>query len=295
MEKSMPIAVVAVVISVVAIALAAILQPTLTIGAEAVGTNELADDAVTSGKIADGTITDADIADGSITLQDLSSAVVNVITGIENIADNSITSAEIADETIQTVDIANNSITSEKIADGTITLADIGPIIISSIDGVSNDGGDIDLVSSDGSITIVPDDLANKIDIGVGVVTQTAENWAGTTDTTTAWATYENLDDARVEITTGNNPVLIMFSGVFSDNMAGGRVRIGLTIDDGLYAHATRTGTSAAVGDPFVLTFNCMPTLSAGTHTIQVVWQTYFAGTEATAYNRVLDVIELKG
>jgi len=74
--------------------------------------------------------------------------------------------------------------------------------------------------------------------------------------------------------------------------VAGGRVRIGLVIDGNLYITATRTGTSANANDPFVLAFNCMSSLSAGSHTIQVIWWVTIG--QGSAYNRTLDVVELK-
>jgi hypothetical protein len=322
MEKSMSIAVVAVIISVVAIVSAVALKPTLRIGAGAIGTNELANGSVTGEKILDGTVTDVDIttdgisniaddavgsgqiADNSIALQDLSSDVAAVIAGVENIADNSITGAKIQDGTITDVDIsvegisriADNSITGAMVQDGTLIAADVSPDMISSLNGVSNDGGNIDLISTDGSILIVPQADANAVDLRSGVVvTQTAETYGEAVDTTTAvWDSYESLADAGMELTTGNNPVLITFSGVFSNDTAGGRVRIGLLIDDVFYGHTTRTGTSAAAGDPFVLSFTCIPTLSEGTHNIRVAWCVMSAGQQGSAYNRVLDIVEFK-
>jgi hypothetical protein len=155
------ISVVAIILSAVAVTSAVVLKPTATIGAGAVGENELANNSVTGDKIASGTITDTNIAsagvskiannavgsgqiaDNSVTLQDLNSAVAAMISGLENIADNSITSAKIADGAvtlsklaagvlamiptlpITTGNIADNSVTGAKIADGTIDNADI--------------------------------------------------------------------------------------------------------------------------------------------------------------------------
>ena len=60
--------------------------------------------------------------------------------------------------------VADLGITTDKIDDNAVTTAKIAPQIVSSIDGVSNDGGDIDLDAGPG-ITITPDDGANKITI----------------------------------------------------------------------------------------------------------------------------------
>ena len=60
--------------------------------------------------------------------------------------------------------VADLGITENKIDDNAVTTAKIAPQIVSSIDGVSNDGGDIDLDAGPG-ITITSDDGANKITI----------------------------------------------------------------------------------------------------------------------------------
>ncbi len=57
-----------------------------------------------------------------------------------------------------------------------VTVGMVVPGIVSSIDGVSNDGGDVDLVAGE-NITITPDDGANTVTIaatGVGDITQVA-------------------------------------------------------------------------------------------------------------------------
>jgi hypothetical protein len=63
-----------------------------------------------------------------------------------------------------TLSVADGGITAAKIADNAVTAAKISPNLVSSLDGVSNDGGDIDLVAG-ANITITPDDAANAITI----------------------------------------------------------------------------------------------------------------------------------
>ncbi|RKZ33710.1 hypothetical protein DRQ33_03680, partial [bacterium] len=65
-----------------------------------------------------------------------------------------------------------SSIESSEITDGTITAADLGVNVVSSVDGVTNHGGNIDLVAGSG-ISISPDDGANNITISA---TGTYEN-----------------------------------------------------------------------------------------------------------------------
>ncbi len=57
-----------------------------------------------------------------------------------------------------------NSISTSMIQDDAVTTAKITPDFLSSIDGVTNDGGDVDLVGA-GGITITPDDANNIVTI----------------------------------------------------------------------------------------------------------------------------------
>ena len=70
--------------------------------------------------------------------------------------------------------VADAGITTAKVADNAVTLAKISPNIVSSLDGVNNDGGDVDLVAGT-NITITPNDAANTIIIaasgGTGDIT----------------------------------------------------------------------------------------------------------------------------
>ena len=77
---------------------------------------------------------------------------------------NSITGAMITDGQVDNSDLANNAVNSAKIQNNSITSSDISPDILSSIDGVSNDGGNVDLVAGS-NVTITPDDANNKITI----------------------------------------------------------------------------------------------------------------------------------
>jgi hypothetical protein len=66
------------------------------------------------------------------------------------------------------------------IAANAVTAPKIAPDVISSIDSVSNDGGNIDLVAG-ANVTITPDDAANTI---------TIDSWGGTGDIEAVWAGY---------------------------------------------------------------------------------------------------------
>lgn len=83
---------------------------------------------------------------------------------VKNGQANAITSAMLKDGDVTTNDLANSSVTSAKLADNAVTTSKIAPKIVSSIDGVNNDGGNIDLVGGT-SINITPNDGNNTITI----------------------------------------------------------------------------------------------------------------------------------
>jgi hypothetical protein len=69
-----------------------------------------------------------------------------------SIAANAVTSGKIQNGSVDTGDLAPNAVTLDKIS----------PNVLASIDGVSNDGGDIDLIPGS-NITITPNDANNTI------------------------------------------------------------------------------------------------------------------------------------
>jgi hypothetical protein len=100
--------------------------------------------------VGDGVVQTINIADDAVTAA--------------KIGNNQITQAHIANGGVGTSEIADGSIQTADIADGAITTAKIAPNIVSSVDGVTNDGGNIDLIAGSG-VTITPNDGANTITI----------------------------------------------------------------------------------------------------------------------------------
>ncbi|MCI0696177.1 hypothetical protein L0337_29765, partial [candidate division KSB1 bacterium] len=104
---------------------------TIGIANSGVSTAQLADNAVTSAKIQDGQVDTKDLANDAVTTAKL--------------ANDAVTSSKIQDGQVGTNDLANDAVTVKKIL----------PDVVSSVDGVSNDGGNIDLVAGT-NITITP-------------------------------------------------------------------------------------------------------------------------------------------
>ena len=61
--------------------------------------------------------------------------------------------------------VSDNAITTGKLADDSVTAAKIQPALVSSINGVSHDGGNVDLVPQN-AITLHADDVSNTVCIG---------------------------------------------------------------------------------------------------------------------------------
>jgi len=73
--------------------------------------------------------------------------------------------AAVSAQTATTADgVAAEAVDGAAVLDGSLTSADLGTDVVSSVAGVVNDGGDIDLIAGS-NITITPDDDANTITI----------------------------------------------------------------------------------------------------------------------------------
>ena len=99
---------------------------------------------------------------GHADLADLAGSVPDgSITGAA-LANGAVTTPKIASGAVGGAQVAANSITTDHVVDNSLTAADLGVNVLSSLDGVTADGGNIDLVAGPG-VTITSSDAANTI------------------------------------------------------------------------------------------------------------------------------------
>ncbi|MDX1701798.1 MAG: hypothetical protein R3250_14325 [Melioribacteraceae bacterium] len=164
-----------------------------TVSDSAISTAKLVDNAVTSDKLGNGAVTQEKLH-SSVTVPPGGSAGGDLIGNYPNPL------------------IADNTVNGDKIADSSITENDILPNLISSINGVSNDGGNIDLIAG-ANIALTPDNIGNNITISA--TTGAGDNLGNHV------ATQNIVLNGKYLSGNGEN------TGIFVDN--DGRVGIGLS------------------------------------------------------------------
>jgi hypothetical protein len=141
--------------------------------------------------------------------------------------ENSVTSAMIKDGDVKEADIKTNAVTTPKIKNNAVTKDKITPDFVSSVDGVKNDAGNIDLVGS-GGISINPDDSQNKITISYSG--SAGDNLGNHTATQNL-----NLNNKWLS-NDGSN------EGIKVDNSGNVQTNSDLTVGDDITAQGTVTG-----------------------------------------------------
>ena len=124
----------------------------------AVGTDKLANNAVTTGKLAPDAVTSDRIKNGDVTNEDLQRDAVTS----DKIKDGTVTASDLADGAVTSGKLGGGCCGSAAVEDNSLTADDLSVNVVSSLDGVVNDGGNIDLVAG-ANVTITPDDGANSI------------------------------------------------------------------------------------------------------------------------------------
>jgi hypothetical protein len=107
---------------------------------------------------------------------------------------------------LNALSVTDGAVTTSKLADNAVTSGKIQPNVVSGVEGVSNDGGNIDLVPGS-NITIAGNDAANTITIGANDVwklngnggTDPIRDFLGTTDNKALELRVNNVRALRLE------------------------------------------------------------------------------------------------
>ena len=113
-----------------------------------------------------------------------------------------------------------------------------------------------------------------------------------TTDTTTTSTSYVDLLSMSVTLTVGANPVLVIFSGDFYNDTAGGITQIILDLDGSDQQTTERIGRVSTGSYNHILAASFLSTPGAGSHTWKMQWKV--GANTGTCVERTMQVIELK-
>ncbi|MFC1687252.1 hypothetical protein ACFL0L_01640 [Patescibacteria group bacterium] len=170
---------------------------------------------------------------------------------------------------------------------GTLTVGNVTATGFTGSGIVSSDN----LASNAVTSAKITDGTIATTDLASNAVTQGLEDSNTTITTTQSGATYDTA--AEISITTGNSPIFCMFSGYGTTDAVNQSIKIALIIDNVIQINSYRAATMGGGVGHIILTTNGIYSMTAGTHNIQVGWNTD-AGATASLYFNTLDCIELK-
>ncbi len=137
----------------------------------------------------------------------------------------------------------------------------------------------------------ITDGTIATADLADNAVTQGVEDNNTTITTTASGTTYDTA--AEISITTGASPIFCMFSGYGTTDAINQSIKIALIVDNVIQVNSYRSATMGAGVGHIILSTNGIYSMTAGTHTIQLGWNTD-VGAIASLYFNTLDCIELK-
>jgi stage V sporulation protein SpoVS len=128
--------------------------------------------------------------------------------------------------------------------------------------------------------------------IAAGAVTQAVEDFSITTQTTTKSGSDYVVADT-ITMTTGDSKLFCMFSGYGTTDAADQDINIGMSLDGEVVVRTARRGTMGGGNGFLNMTTNAIFDVSAGEHTIELIWNTSAGATAVMGIN-TLDCIEFK-
>jgi hypothetical protein len=106
--------------------------------------------------------------------------------------------------------VADGAVTNSKLADNAVTVGKIQPNVVSSVDAVTNDGGNIDLIPQN-AITVSPNDSANTITIGENHSNKADNPHSVTAAQTGSLVSMDGVSNAggNVDLVAGSNVTIV--------------------------------------------------------------------------------------
>ena len=168
------------------------------------------------------------------------------------------------------------------------------PNVISSLDGVDNNGTDIDLVGGV-NITITPDNVAKTITIAAQLDywQEQDTNWISRNNTT--YALVEDGGAKKMLYTaTSSGVYLVMFSATMEVNGADDSCRCALYVDLTREAHTVREFQFEEAWHLGPIAFQSIVVVASAPSTFEVRWRRGATNTTCYMYERTMSVIRLQ-
>ena len=126
------------------------------------------------------------------------------------------------------------------------------------------------------------------------VAHQSSQVVGTTSNPTRTVNTYDDLDEMSITLTTGANPVLVIFSGTFTHDTSGESTYVIVDIDGTDKTESAREWIRGTTSTRSVLATSWLSTVTAASHTWKIQWKTTIGTATAFTINRTMQVIELK-
>ncbi len=140
--------------------------------------------------------------------------------------------------------------------------------------------------------TNLVDNAITTAKIADGAVTQAVEDSSTQTQTTTlSGGNYATA--AEIDITTDDSNLFCTFSGYGTTDAINQSIRVAILLDEEVVLRTLRRATMGEGEGQVILSTSAILDVSAGSHTVQLGWNTD-AGATASLYVYTLDCIELK-
>lgn len=133
-----------------------------------------------------------------------------------------------------------------------------------------------------------------EIDVPITTAHQSSQVVGVTSNSTTTSTSYVDLAEMTITLTTGANPVLVVFSSTFAHDSSGESTFVIVDIDGVSKTESAREWIRGTTNTRSILSTSWLSTVTAASHTWKIQWKTTAGVATAFITNRTMQVIELK-